>query len=76
MQSTSAAVPLVRERNPDIIIFGRAKYPAEVANLQMLDVRVVHDERECAVAMIRAAMSTYERRDIDPEGEVKDTFGA
>ena len=76
VQSTSAAVPLVRERNPDIIIFGRAKYPAEVANLQMLDVRVVHDERECAVAMIRAAMSTYERRDIDPEGEVKDTFGA
>ena len=76
VQSTCAAVPLVRERNPDIIIFGRAKYPAEVANLQMLDVRVVHDERECAVAMIRAAMSTYVRRDIDPEGVVKDTFGA
>lgn len=76
VESTCAAVPLVRERNPDIVIVGRAKYPAEVERLQLLDVRVVHDERECAVAMIRSAMSSYERADIDPEEVVGSAFGA
>lgn len=67
VDSTCAAVPLVRERNPGILIFGRAKYPGEVARLRLLDVRVVHDERECAVAIIRAAMSSCDREDIDAE---------
>lgn len=73
VDATCAAVPLVRERNPGIFIFGRAKYPNEVARLRDLDVRVIHDERESAVAMVRAAISSYDRTDIDPEqvvGEV------
>lgn len=69
--ATCAAVPLVRERNPGIYIFGRAKYPNEVSRLRELDVQVIHDERESAVAMVRAAISSYERTDIDPEEVVR-----
>jgi CPA2 family monovalent cation:H+ antiporter-2 len=74
VEITKTAVPLVRERNPEVLIFGRAKYPGEVAALRELDVRVIHDERESAVAMVRAAVSSYERADIDPEKVVRDTM--
>jgi monovalent cation:H+ antiporter-2, CPA2 family len=37
-------------------------------------VQVIHDERESAVAMVRAAVSTYQRADIDPEEVVGDTM--
>ena len=67
VSATCAAVPQVRERNGAICIFGRAKYPAEVARLRALGVQVIHDERESAVAMVRAAMTSYDRPDIDPE---------
>lgn len=67
VETTCAAVPLVRERNREIFIFGRAKYPKEVARLRELGVRVIHDERESAVAMVREAISSYGRADIDPE---------
>ncbi|MEO0017099.1 MAG: hypothetical protein RLZZ522_382 [Verrucomicrobiota bacterium] len=55
------------ERNGGICIFGRAKYPAEVARLRALGVQVIHDERERAVAMVRATITSYDRPDIDPE---------
>jgi len=74
VNATCAAVPLVRERNPEICIFGRAKYPNEVSRLRELDVQVIHDERESAVAMVRAAISSYERGDIDPEDVVRWTL--
>jgi CPA2 family monovalent cation:H+ antiporter-2 len=74
VSATCAAVPLVRERNPGIYIFGRAKYPNEVTQLRELDVQVIHDERESAVAMVRAAISSYERPDIDPEEVVRETM--
>jgi CPA2 family monovalent cation:H+ antiporter-2 len=74
VDATCAAVPLVRERNPGIYIFGRAKYPAEVGRLRALDVQVIHDERESAVAMVRAAISSYERSDIDPEDVVREAM--
>lgn len=64
---TCAAVPLVRERNPGIFIFARAKFSEEVARLRDLGVQVIHDERESAVAMVHLAMSSYQRQDIDPE---------
>ncbi len=73
---TCQAVPLVRERNPGIILFGRAKYPAEVRRLHELDVNVVQDERESAVAMVRSAMRSYQRADIDPEEVVKSIMSA
>jgi CPA2 family monovalent cation:H+ antiporter-2 len=74
VNATCVAVPLVRERNSGIFIFGRAKYPDEVARLRELDVRVIHDERESAVAMVRAALSSYEREDIDPEQVVREAM--
>ena len=74
VRTTSLAVPLVRERNSGIFIFGRAKFPAEVKILRELGVQVIHDERESAVAMVRAAISSYQRADIDPEEVVGDTM--
>jgi CPA2 family monovalent cation:H+ antiporter-2 len=74
VEMTCAAVPLVRERNPGIYIFGRAKYPNEVARLLELGVEVIHDERESAVAMVRAAISSYERPDIEPEEVVREAL--
>ena len=74
VNATCAAVPLVRERNPGIYIFGRAKYPSEVARLLKLGVQVIHDERESAVAMVRAAVSSYERPDIEPEQVVREVL--
>ncbi len=72
--ATCIAVPLVRERNGGICMFGRAKYPGEVARLRQLGVQVIHDERESAVAMVRAAISSYERDDINPEEIVGQTM--
>jgi CPA2 family monovalent cation:H+ antiporter-2 len=72
VNATCISVPLVRERNSGIFIFGRAKYPGEVIRLRELGVQVIHDERESAVAMVRAAVSSYERADIDPEEIVGD----
>jgi CPA2 family monovalent cation:H+ antiporter-2 len=74
VRTTTIAVPLVRERNNGIFIFGRAKFAPEVAMLRELGVQVIHDERESAVAMVRAAISSYERPDIDPEEIVGDTM--
>ena len=74
VDATCAAVPMVRERNEGIYIFGRAKYPREVTRLRELGVQVIHDERESAVAMVRAAMTAYERSDIDPEDVVGETM--
>jgi 2-keto-3-deoxy-L-rhamnonate aldolase RhmA len=39
----------------------------EVERLRALGVQVIHDERESAVAMVHLAMSSYQRKDIDPE---------
>ena len=73
--ATCIAVPLVRERNSGIFIFGRAKFHPEVVQLRELGVRVIHDERESAVAMVRAAISSYQRTaDINAEEVVGDTM--
>lgn len=74
VQATCEAVPLVRERNAGVPILGRAKYPAEVAKLREAGVLVVHDERESAVAMVRQALASYERPDIDPAEVVHDAL--
>ena len=71
--ATCIAVPLVRERNSGIFIFGRAKFHPEVVQLRELGVQVIHDERESAVAMVRAAISSYQRTaDINAEEVVGD----
>jgi CPA2 family monovalent cation:H+ antiporter-2 len=76
VQIAIAAAPLVRERNPGVCIYGRAKFHKEVEELRKHGVEVIHDERESAVAMVRAAMSSYERPDIDPEEIVGDAIEA
>jgi len=75
-KATCIALPLVRDRNPGIVIFGRAKFPEEVEELRERDVIVIHDERESAVAMVRAAMTSYERFDIVPEDVVTEVMEA
>ncbi len=74
VNATCAAVPLVRERNPGICIFGRAKFADEAERLRALGVQAIHDERESAVAMVRETISSYERPDIDPEALVRDAI--
>jgi len=74
VNATCAAVPLVRERNPGICIFGRAKFAEEADRLRALGVHAIHDERESAVAMVRETISSYERADIDPEALVRETI--
>lgn len=61
---TMAALPLVREKNPGILIFARAKFHNEVEQLAAHDVVVIHDERETAIAMIENAMGAYQRADL------------
>ncbi len=74
VKTTSIAVPLVRERNNGIFIFARAKFAVEVQTLRELGVQVIHDERESAVAMVRSALSAYQRGDVDPEEIVSDVM--
>ncbi len=76
VNATCISVPLVRERNPGICIFGRAKFANEVARLRELGVQVIHDERESAAAMVRAAIASYQRADMDAEEIVGDTMEA
>jgi CPA2 family monovalent cation:H+ antiporter-2 len=61
---TLAALPVVRDKNPGILVFARAKFQAEVELLRAHDVHVIQDERESAIAMIEAAMGAYQRADL------------
>lgn len=71
---TKRAVPLVRERNPTIVIFARAKFPNEVKELRDMEVEVIHDERESAVAMVKAATASYIRARVNPEEVVNEVM--
>lgn len=75
VETSCRAVPLVREVNRDVCIFARAKFPAEVERLRSLGVQVVHDERESATAMVEAAMSSYQREEIDVREVVREVMG-
>ncbi len=61
VELTNAAVPLVREHNPGIVILGRVKFASEIEALRALDIDVIHDECESAVAMIHSAREIYQR---------------
>lgn len=61
VELTNAAVPLVREHNPGIVIMGRVKFASEIEALRELDIEVIHDECESAVAMINSAREIYQR---------------
>lgn len=74
VDATCDAVPLARERNPDICIFGRAKFSSEADRLRALGVHAIHDERESAVALVREALTSYNRPDVDPVQAVRETL--
>ncbi|MBK1883978.1 cation:proton antiporter [Luteolibacter pohnpeiensis] len=67
VELTKAAVPLVREHNPSVAIFGRGKFASEIAELRQLDITVFHDERESSIAMIHAIKSVYQRVDLSAD---------
>jgi CPA2 family monovalent cation:H+ antiporter-2 len=64
---TLAALPVLRVKNPGILVFARAKFQAEVEQLRAHDVHVIQDERESAIAMIENAMGAYQRADLSRE---------
>jgi CPA2 family monovalent cation:H+ antiporter-2 len=54
---------LARERNPEILVYARAKFSAEAMRLREQGVnQVFHDERESGQALIKSVVSCY-----DPE---------
>ncbi len=67
VELTTSAVPLVREHNPGIVILGRAKFASEIEELRKLDIEVIHDEHETAVAMIHAVKGIYRRVDLSED---------
>ena len=67
VEQISAAIPVVRELNPSIAIFGRAKFSGEAETLRELEIEIIHDERESAVAMIDAAKGVYQRVVLTPK---------
>ena len=74
VDATCAAVPLARERNSGIVIFARAKFADEADRLRGLGVQAIHDERESAVALVRSALTSYDRGDIDPIQVVREAI--
>jgi hypothetical protein len=63
----------VRERNAGIVVFARAKFEGDADALRERDVRVIHDERESAVAMIESVFSVYENAGLTREEILKVT---
>jgi len=43
------------------VILGRVKFASEIEGLRSLDIDVIHDECESAVAMIHSAREIYQR---------------
>lgn len=67
VELTAAAVPLVREHNPGIFILARAKFASEIEELRKLDIDVIHDERESAVALIHTVKGIYQRVNLSDD---------
>ncbi|MDX1681306.1 MAG: cation:proton antiporter [Akkermansiaceae bacterium] len=74
VDATCAAVPLARERNHKIVLFARAKFADEAERLRGMGVQAIHDERESAVALVRSALTSYDRGDIDPVQVVREAI--
>ena len=54
------ALPIIREINPSILVFGRTKFESEANELMLAGVNhVLHDEEESGRAMTRAVMDCY-----------------
>ncbi|MBT8036811.1 MAG: cation:proton antiporter [Verrucomicrobiae bacterium] len=54
------ALPIIREINPSILVFGRTKFESEAAELLRAGVNhVLHDEEESGRAMTHAVMDCY-----------------
>jgi CPA2 family monovalent cation:H+ antiporter-2 len=70
-EAALAGMRLAREKNPEILVYARAKFSAEAERLRDAGVnQVFHDERESGRAMLRSVVSCYTPEDdVFPEAE-------
>ncbi len=58
----STALPLIRQRRPDIAVLARTKFGSDLKRLEKLGVDVVvNDEAEAAASVVREALAVYEQ---------------
>jgi CPA2 family monovalent cation:H+ antiporter-2 len=64
-ESAIAGTRLAREKNPEILVYARAKFSAEAHELREAGVnQVFHDERESGAAMMKSIVSCYVPEDV------------
>ncbi len=67
-RAAGAGMRLAREKNPEILVYARAKFSAEVARLREFGAhQVFHDERESGQAMIKSVVSCYASEEVFDE---------
>jgi CPA2 family monovalent cation:H+ antiporter-2 len=60
-----AGMKLAREKNPEILVYARAKFSAEAKSLRHAGAnQVFHDERESGQAMMKSIVSCYTPEDV------------
>ncbi|NNM28056.1 MAG: hypothetical protein HKO57_00920, partial [Akkermansiaceae bacterium] len=65
-EAALAGMRLAREKNPEILVYARAKFSNEAEELRQAGAnQVFHDERESGQSMMRSVVSCY-----TPEGEI------
>lgn len=63
-ETAIAGMKLAHEKNPEIIVYARAKFSPEARRLGEHGAKVFHDERESGQAMIRSVVSCYDEEDV------------
>lgn len=58
---TAAALPLVQQRNREVVVIARAKFAAEAEELRLKGVHaVIHDEVESGRSVVREALGVFD----------------
>ena len=67
-EAAVAGMRLAHEKNPEILVYARAKFSAEAERLHQAGAaHVFHDERESGQAMIKAVVSCYAPEEVFEE---------
>lgn len=67
-RAAAAGMRLAREKNPEILVYARAKFTSEAERLRESGANhVFHDERESGQAMIRSVVSSYAPEEVFDE---------
>ncbi|MGI8602445.1 MAG: cation:proton antiporter [Verrucomicrobiales bacterium] len=62
----AAALPLVRDKHPEVLVLARTKFASDTARLRSFGVDIIiHDEVETARAAVREALAVFERPAAD-----------